>query len=59
MKQKHIDKIRQLLTYQKSPPDHRGNYAYIYELSNHLILLTMPMCSSAFRTGAFCTFKKN
>ena len=44
---------------KKSPPTTGGNYAYIYELSNHLDTAYNAYAPvRAFRTGAFCTFKK-
>ena len=60
MKQKSIStKIRQLLTYQKKPAHHRGNYAYIYELSNHLDTAYNAYAPvRAFRTGAFLYVQK-
>ena len=44
---------------KKSPPTTGGNYAYIYELSNHLDTAYNAYAPvRAFRTGAFCMLKK-
>lgn len=44
---------------KKARPPPGGNYAYIYELSNHLDTAYNAYAPvRAFRTGAFCTFKK-
>ena len=60
MKQKPYRQNPTVIDLSKKPAHHRGNYAYIYELSNHLDTAYNAYAPvRAFRTGAFFVRSKN